>query len=155
MVGRFTAVAQSVGLTPTTTHLGHDAYAMITMASIVEKEGYLERNMPNVATVIYNRLSDNMPLQMDSTVLYALHQDGGTVTHAMLETPSPYNTYLTTGLPPTPVCVPSRAALAAVVHPPAGAWLYFTVVDRTGTEAFSTTFAEQLANEKLAAERGL
>jgi len=155
MVSRFVTMAASVGLTPTSTHLGHDAYAMVTMASIVEKEGYLARNMPKVATVIYNRLSDHMPLQMDSTVLYALHQDGGTVTHAMLQTPSPYNSYLTAGLPPTPICVVSSTALAAVVHPPAGTWLYFTVVDKTGTEAFSTTFSEQLANEKLAAERGL
>lgn len=155
MVTRFVGLAASVGLTPTTTHLGHDAYAMVTMASVVQKEGYLERNMPNVATVIYNRLNDGMPLQMDSTVLYALHQDGGVVTHAMLETPSPYNTYLAAGLPPTPICVSSAAALAAVVHPPAGTWLYFTVVDSSGTEAFSTTFAQQLANEKLAAERGL
>lgn len=155
MVTRFVTMAAGVGLTPSSAHLGHDAYAMVTMASIVEKEGYLDRNMPRVATVIYNRLSNHMALQMDSTVLYALHQDGGTVTHVMLETPSPYNTYLTAGLPPTPICVVSPSALAAVVHPAGGTWLYFTVVDTSGTEAFSNTFAEQLANEKLAAERGL
>ena len=152
-------VAPGAYLIPPTTSARQVVASMVsrfvTMAASVEKEGYLARNMPKVATVIYNRLSDHMPLQMDSTVLYALHQDGGTVTHAMLQTPSPYNSYLTAGLPPTPICVVSSTALAAVAHPPAGTWLYFTVVDKTGTEAFSTTFSEQLANEKLAAERGL
>ena len=122
---------------------------------MVEKEGYLNRNMNRVATVIYNRLGANMPLQMDATVLYALGQDGGPVTHATQAVKSPYNTYLNRGLPPTPICTPSQAALEATMHPATGSWLYFTVVDKTGTEAFSNTFDEQLANEKIAAKNGL
>ena len=59
------------------------------MASIVEKEGYITVNMPEVARVIYNRLANDMPLQMDSTVLYALGQDGGTVTPQDLQIQSP------------------------------------------------------------------
>ena len=58
--------------------------------------------MPEVARVIYNRLAQGMPLQMDSTVLYAIGQDGGPVTSKDLQIQSPYNTYLNTGLPPTP-----------------------------------------------------
>ena len=81
---------------------------MITAASIVEKEGYIPVNMPDVARVIYNRLAQGMPLQMDSTVLYALGQDGGPVTPQDLKIQSPYNTYLNTGLTPTPICMPSR-----------------------------------------------
>ena len=155
MVERFTAMATSQGLAPGAKIRGRDAYSIITQASVVEKEGYQVRNMAKVSRVIDNRLSAQMPLQMDATVLYALKLDGGAVTRAMLQTPSPYNSYLNHGLPPTPICVVSADALAVAVNPPVGPWLYFTVVDKTGTEAFSTTFAEQLANEKLAADRGL
>ena len=155
MVRRFTRMASAQGLRPGTIIRGRDAYSLITQASVVEKEGYQVRNMAKVATVIDNRLSRQMPLQMDSTVLYDLKQDGGPVTHATLQTPSPYNTYLHRGLPPTPICVISAAAIGATVHPTPGPWLYFTVVDTSGTEAFSSTFSEQLANEKLASERGL
>jgi len=155
MIARFDADAASAGLTTAAAALGYTPYEVVTVASIDEKEGVYGPNLGPVARVIYNRLARGMPLQMDSTVLYALGQDGGAVTHADEETPSPYNTYLNTGLTPTPICFPSLAALAAALHPPAGQWLYFEVVSENGTEAFADTFAQQLANEKLAQERGL
>jgi len=155
MENAFFQEAASVGLTPTTSINGLSAYELIVAASIVEKEGYYARNMPKVARVIFNRLVRGGPLQMDATVLYYLGLDGGTVTHAMLQTKTPYNTYLTPGLTPTPICSVSTTALSAVLHAPPGPWLYFTVVDKSGTEAFSVTFAQQLANEKLAAARGV
>jgi UPF0755 protein len=151
----FQREATRAGLTPTTTLNGLNAYQLLTAASIVEKEGYYAFNMPKVARVIYNRLASGSALQMDATVLYYFQRDGGTVTHAMLQTATPYNTYLNPGLTPTPICTVSATALAAALHPPTGPWLYFTVVDKKGTEAFSTTFAEQLANERLAASRGI
>jgi UPF0755 protein len=155
MEASFTALASAQGFSPSTTVEGLSAYQLIIAASIVEKEGYYPRNMPKVARVIFNRLARGGPLQMDATVLYALGRDGGAVTHAILETPSPYNTYLNSGLTPTPICTVSADSLHAVLHAPPGPWLYFTVIDQSGTEAFSTTFAEQLANEKLAASRGI
>ncbi len=155
MVDRFGARAASVGLTPTTTLHGLDAYQLLTVASIVEKEGYYARNMPKVATVVFNRLARGTPLQMDATVEYAIGQDGGPVTHATESVNSPYNTYLHTGLTPTPICIPSTQALDATLHAPHGPWLFFTLVTHSGTMAFSSTFAEQLANERLAASRGI
>ena len=155
MVQRFDAMARSVGMTSSTTVEGHDVLQVIDIASIVQKEGYYTFNMPKVSRTIYNRLAKNMPLQMDSTVLYSLGQDGGPVTAATLKIDTPYNTYLHGGLPPTPIATPSREALAAAMHPPAGPWLYFVVVDKNGTEAFSATYAEQLKNQALARERGL
>jgi len=155
MVKGYVREASSVGLTATTTIEGLNAYQLTTTASIVEKEGYYPRNMPKVARVIFNRLARGGPLQMDSTVLYYFHQDGGAVTHAMLETPTPYNTYLNTGLTPTPICTVSKDALRAVLHAPKGSWLYFTVINKHGDEAFATTFAQQLKNEALAATRGI
>ncbi len=156
MVQRFDRDAGAAGLSVSSAAaLGMTPYQVITVASIVEKEGYIVKNMPDVARVIYNRLSAGTALQMDSTVLYALGQDGGTVTAQDLKLPSPYNTYLAKGLTPTPICMPSPDALAAAVHPPPGGWRYFVLVQKDGTLAFSDTFAEQLANEQLAKSRGL
>jgi UPF0755 protein len=155
MIDRFTQSAEAVGIKPGQQLDGLDAYQVVTVASIVEKEGVIQKNLAKVSRVIYNRLSQGIPLQMDSTVLYSLGQDGGPVTLADLKIKSPYNTYLNTGLTPTPICFPSTNSLQAAVHPAVGSWLYFTLVSEDGTEAFSTTYAGQLANEKLAEERGL
>jgi UPF0755 protein len=155
MVDSFDSEAAKAGLTPSTTVNGLDPYQLVTAASIDVKEGYYASNMPKVARVIFNRLASGGPLQMDSTVLYYLGQDGGAVTPAMLKIQTPYNTYLNTGLTPTPICTVSKVALHAVLHAPKGSWLYFEVVNKNGTEAFSTTFAQQLANEALAKSRGL
>lgn len=155
MVDRFDTLAAASGLAPGAANLGYAPYQVIIMASIVEKEGVLAKNMGPVARVILNRLARDMPLQMDSTVLYALGRDGGTVTAKDLQTQTPYNTYLTKGLTPTPICFPSPAALRAALDPPPGSWLYFVVVQSDGTEAFADTFAQQKANEALAAQRGV
>lgn len=155
MQASFASEAASVGFSPSSTVQGLSAYQLLIGASIVEKEGYYPVNMPKVARVILNRLATGSALQMDSTVLYALHQDGGTVTPAMLANPSPYNSYLHAGLTPTPICTVSTDALRAMLRPPAGTWRYFVLVNRNGTMAFSTTFAEQLRNEALAKSRGL
>ncbi len=155
MTKAFSVEAASVGFTSATRINGLNAYQLLIAASIVEKEGYYPSNMPKVARVIFNRLEKKGSLQMDSTILYALNKDGGAVTHAMLRIKSPYNTYLVNGLTPTPICTVSTFALNAMLHAPPGPWLYFTVIDQGGHEAFATTFSEQLANERLAATRGI
>jgi UPF0755 protein len=155
MVDRFDVQADQIGLAAGAAKLGFTPYQIITIASIVEKEAVLTKNMGPVARVIFNRLAAGMPLQMDSTVLYAEGRDGGTVTSQDLALQSPYNTYLNKGLTPTPTCLPSRQALESTLDAPAGSWLYFVVVQSDGTEAFADTFAQQKANEALAAQRGL
>jgi UPF0755 protein len=155
MVARFDAEAAGRGLDQAAQQLGYTPAQLVIVASIVEKEGEYEVNMGKVARVVYNRLAQGTPLQMDSTILYSLHQDGGTVTAADLQDNTPYNTYLHTGLPPTAICVPSPAALGFAAHPTPGAWLFFQLVSRNGTEQFSDTYAEQLAAEALAKSRGL
>jgi UPF0755 protein len=156
MVTHFEQQAATAGVTPAAASvLGLTTYQLVTAASIVEKEGYIQKNMPDVARVIYNRLATNKPLQMDATVLYSLGQDGGSVTPHDLQLPTPYNSYLNKGLTPTPICSPSEYALHSAAHPPVGSWLYFELVNKDGTEAFADTFAEQLANEKLAHQRGV
>ena len=99
MVQRFDQDAQAAGLTVASANaFGMTPYQVLTVASIVEKEGYIPVNMPDTARVIYNRLAQGTPLQMDSTVLYALGQDGGPVTSQDLKIQSPYNSYLNNGL---------------------------------------------------------
>jgi UPF0755 protein len=155
MVDRFDTEAAAARLGARAAALGVSPYQAVVVASIVQKEGVYPQNLAKVARVVYNRLGRAMPLQMDSTVLYAEHRDGGPVTSADLAVDSPYNTYLHAGLPPTPVCFPSSASLEAALAPAPGTWLYFVLVSADGTEAFSDTLAQQQANEQLAKSRGL
>ena len=155
MVARFNAQAAEVDLAGRAAALGITPYQAVTVASIVQKEGFIVKNMGPVARVIYNRLAADMPLQMNSTVLYSEGRDGGAVTNKDLALRTPYNTYLNKGLTPTPICFPSRQALEAALHPPPGSWLFFVLVQSDGTEAFADTFAQQQANEALAQQRGL
>ena len=155
MVDRFDGVAGRLGLAAGSAKLGLTPYQLVTLASIVEKEGVITKNLGPVARVILNRLANAMPLQMDSTVLYAENRDGGAVSTKDLQLRTPYNTYLNVGLTPTPICFPSPTALQASLDPPAGSWLYFVLVKQDGTEAFADTYAQQLANEALGRQRGL
>jgi UPF0755 protein len=155
MIDRFDATATRVDLTRKAAALGVTPYQAVTVASIDQKEGVYAENLGKVARVIYNRLANGSPLQMDSTVLYSEHRDGGPVTSADLALNTPYNTYLHTGLTPTPIAFPSEASLRAALAPTPGNWLYFVVVKSDGTEAFSTTLSGQLANERLAKSLGL
>jgi UPF0755 protein len=163
MIDRFDTEAGAADLASAAAADGVTPYEAVTMASIVQKEAIspgdsaraTAHNVGPVARVIYNRLDRGTPLQMDSTVLYALGRDGGPVTPADEATPSPYNTYLNPGLTPTPICFPSALALEAALHPPPGDWLYFELTSRDGTETFSDTYAGQLAAEQLARNRGL
>jgi UPF0755 protein len=155
MTARFTSQAEEAGVTSAAASMGLTPYQVVVVASIAQKEGYFNRYLGEVARVVYNRLAAGMPLDMTSTVLYPLGQDGGTVTTADRKLNSPYNTYLHTGLTPTPICSVSEAALTAAASPPAGPWLYFVVVSRAGTTLFTSTYQQQLANEQLARSRGL
>jgi len=155
MERRFVRQFADVGLTPSSRVHGLSAYQFVTAASIVEKEGYYPKNMPKVARVILNRLDRGGGLQMDATVLYYLDKDGVRVTPSMLQIRTPYNTYLSPGLTPTPISQVGREALAAMLRPPPGSWLYFVVIDKSGTEAFAATYAEHLRNIELARSRGL
>lgn len=155
MVSRFDKEASALGLKPSTTLNGLDAYQLIVAASIDQKEGYYPEWMPKVARVIYNRLALHGPLQMDSTVLYYFGKDGGPVTPAMLATPTPYNTYLNPGLTPTPICTVSKDSIDAMLHAPKGPWLYYTVINKNGKTEFSTTYQQQQKWELVGKKNGI
>ena len=120
----------------------------VTLASIVEKETSLASERPRVAAVYINRLRKGMPLQADPTVAYGVNQGlpmGRGLTMSELTAPTPYNTYVNPGLPPTPIANPGRASLAAVLDPPSTDELYF-VADGTGGHAFAATYEDQERN---------
>jgi len=115
---------------------------IVTLASIIEKETAYAPERPQIARVFFNRLNKKMRLQADPTVIYALGEKyTGNLTAGHLRTDHPYNTYVYTGLPPGPICNPQSSALAAVLSPAQGDWLYF-VADGAGAHVFSATLAE-------------
>lgn len=123
--------------------LGLDtAYQALILASLVEKETGVAADRRRVAGVFLRRLGHGMRLQSDPTVIYGLgDRFDGDLTRAHLAQDGPYNTYRRHGLPPTPIALPSRAALEAAVDPTTEAALYF-VARGDGTSHFSATLAE-------------
>lgn len=116
-----------------------DAYDVLTMASIVEREAVSDDQRGLVASVFYNRLANGMRLQSDATLVYSI---GGEVTAADLEVDDPYNTYTRDGLTPTPICSPSLASIEAAVSPDDTDYFYFYITDTS--EVFSATYEEHL-----------
>lgn len=119
----------------------------VTLASIVEKESVIADERSVIAGVFTNRLRDGMRLEADPTVEYALgirQTVEQPLTFAQVETPSPYNTYVNTGLPPTAIASPGIAALEATLYPADTNYVYF-VARYDGTHVFSETLDEHLA----------
>jgi len=123
-----------------------DMLEVATVASLVEKETAIEEERPVIAGVIMNRLKLGMPLQIDATVVYAWSLRGEKITrvlHSHLEIDSPYNTYKVSGLPPGPICIPSKESWLAALNPNETPYL-FHVADKGGRHLFSRTYQEHL-----------
>ena len=117
-------------------------YDLLIIASIVEKEAATARDRPLVASVIYNRLKDHIPLGMDSTTRYEFNDYNKPLTSSQLRAPSPYNTRLHQGLPPTPISNPGLAAIEAAANPARTNYLYFVVKPcGNGAHSFARTGA--------------
>jgi UPF0755 protein len=146
MVAKAVAVDNSLGLSAQAARAGLTPAQVITVASILEYEGSRAQDYPKIARAIYNRLNIGMKLQSDATVAYANNLSGTVyTTDAERNNPSPYNTYVHAGLPPGPIGSPGVQTIEAALHPTAGPWLYWVVVNlRTGETVFSTTYAEHL-----------
>ena len=150
MVQRFDQEAATVNLPVAAGQVHLSQGQVITMASLVQAEGGRLSDYPKIARVIYNRLVQGIPLQLDSTVLYGLNTFGILASDQQLNSPSPYNTYRHMGLTPGPIDSPGNAAIQAVLHPASGNWLYFvTVSPKTGETLFtsSETQFEQFRQE--------
>ncbi|TCR19466.1 endolytic transglycosylase MltG [Streptomyces sp. BK205] len=122
-----------------------NVYQAVTIASIVQAEAATKADMAKVARVVFNRLERGMPLQMDSTVNYALNRSTLRTTSADTRIDSPYNSYQRMGLPPTPIDNPGEDAMRAAIAPAAGNWLYFVTV-KPGDTRFTDNFEEHRRN---------
>jgi UPF0755 protein len=118
------ARAEALGLSP---------YQLLTVASLIEEEAGTDEDRPRIARVVYNRLAEEMPLQIDATSCFAKGESGCTLTDADLESDSPYNTRNRQGLPPTPIASPGRASIEAALNPADGDWIFY-VLDADATD---------------------
>ena len=116
----------------------------VTLASIVERESLFDADRPTIAGVFKKRLAHGIPLQSDATISYVLGYAKEDVTIGDTQLQSPYNTYVSKGLPPGPIANPGKKALDAVLHSEDTEYLYF-VADKDGHNHFSKTYEEHLA----------
>ncbi|MFN8112316.1 MAG: endolytic transglycosylase MltG [Solirubrobacterales bacterium] len=121
-------------------------YDVVTIASMIEREVLVPKERPLVAAVIYNRLAQGIPLGIDATLRYDLDNFDEPLTESDLQTDSPYNTRLVTGLPPTPIANPGLDSLKAAADPAKVDYLYYVVKPGTcGKHFFTNDYDEFLA----------
>ncbi|MEV4897918.1 endolytic transglycosylase MltG, partial [Nonomuraea sp. NPDC055795] len=129
MVERFRTAAGEVKLAQRAPEVNLTPLEVVTVASIVQAEGGRDADYPKIARVIYNRMGLGMPLQLDTTVLYAQSRRTLKVSEKDTRVRSPYNTYLREGLPPGPISNPGEKALMAALNPAEGDWYWFVTTD--------------------------
>jgi UPF0755 protein len=148
MVNRFKEVF-TPEWTARASQLGMTIHQVVTYASIVEEEARVEEDRPKISSVIKNRLRVKMPLACDPTFIYAAilagDYDGNPNQPRHRQRPSPYNTYIFSGLPPGPIASPSRASLEATLYPADTNYLYFVANGIDGRHIFSSTAAQHEA----------
>jgi len=140
LVKRFKEASDDVSLETRAGDVGLTPYEALIVASLVQAE-VAPGDFAKAARVIYNRIDQGMPLQLDSTVSYALGITDIQLNEDQLATSSPYNTYVRRGLPPRPINSPGEAAMEAALNPAKGKWLYFVSVDpRTNETKFAKSY---------------
>ncbi len=142
MVAKFSQVASVLNLVSRAKAVYLTPGQVITIASLLEVEG-TPKYYSEVARVIDNRLNVHMYLELDSTVLYALHKTGFLLTQQQLKVNSPFNTFIHKGLPPGPIDNPTQTAIEAALHPAKGNWIYFVTTDpKRGITKFTNSYAQ-------------
>jgi UPF0755 protein len=158
-------VGKSVGLQNAKLTTGMTPYQILIIASMIEKEAKVDEDRPLIARVIYNRLFIGTPLQIDATLYYK--QDDSTPFGTLRDLDTPYNTYLHTGLPPTPITNPGKKSIAAALNPAPNPdtascpnhqpcfWLFYVLADKNGKHKFATSFEEHQKNVEAARAAGV
>ncbi|MCL1982655.1 MAG: endolytic transglycosylase MltG [Clostridiales bacterium] len=123
--------------------LGCSLYKIITIASLIEAEARAAVDRPLIASVIYNRLSVNMKLQLDATVQYALGETKERLLIKDTQIDHPYNTYVIDGLPPGPICSPGADSIHAALYPAESNYLFYVrKPDNSGEHNFAESINE-------------
>ncbi len=125
-------------------HLDLTEHQIVTVASLIEKEAASPEEKPLIASVIYNRMRKDTPLQIDATIQYALKRPKANLSLVDLKVDSPYNTYEHKGLPPGPICSPGRESLQAALHPANTNYLYYVLETNREKHFFTKSYDEFL-----------
>jgi UPF0755 protein len=152
LLGQYLIESQSLDIADARDRLGLTEHQLVTVASLIEKEAASPEEKPLVASVIYNRLDRDMPLQIDATIQYALERPKTNLSLHDLKVTSPYNTYENKGLPPGPICSPSRESLEAALNPEQTNYLYY-VLKADGEGHFFTANYKDFLRAKAKAGR--
>ena len=155
MVQQYTTVAGELQLEARAAAVGRTPAEIVTIASMIQSETRLDEERPDVAQVVYNRLTQGIPLGIDATLAFGLNKSGNDLTVSDLRTDSPYNTRTRGGLPPTPISSPGEASLEAALAPTTGDLLYYVLESSDGNHFFTADYAEFQAARQRCADAGL
>jgi UPF0755 protein len=170
MVDLMERVGGQEGLDDSAVTIGYSAYQVLIIASLIEREAAVPEDRAKIARVIYNRLYVGTPLGIDATLFY--QQDSTRPFDELKALDTPYNTYLHTGLPPTPIANPGRASIQAALNPAPNPsqgdpictslpqdtpclYMYYVLADNEGRHAFAATLAQHEENIRKAREAGV
>lgn len=170
MVQLMERVGGQEGLDDSSVTIGYSPYQVLIVASLIEREAAVDEDRAKIARVIYNRLYLGMPLGIDASLYY--QQDPSTPFDQLKALDTPYNTYLHTGLPPTPIANPGRASIQAALNPAANPsqgdpicvalpkdtpclYVYYVLADADGHHAFAATLEQHEENIRKAREAGV
>ena len=149
MATKMEDVLDELGYQKSETSVGRSAYETVTIASLIEKEaGAPPEEKGKISRVIENRLDDGEPLGIDAAVLYGLGRGAGGLSKKDLAAETPYNTRKVKGLPPTPICLPGRAALAAAIDPADGPWKFYVLTQKSPPAHFFTDDYDEFLRAK-------
>jgi UPF0755 protein len=146
MVDNFNTHIREASLAAKSVTFGKPLDEVLTMASILEREASEEQDRRIISGILWRRIKNEMPLQVDAVFPYIIGKNTFTLTKSDLQTDSPYNTYTHKGLPPGPIGNPSIAAILATVTPLTTSYVYY-LSDRQGNMHYATTYAQHLANK--------
>jgi UPF0755 protein len=152
LLGQYLLETQNLDIADARDRLGLTEQQLVTVASLIEKEAATPGEKPLIASVIYNRMRKDTPLQIDATIQYALKRPKANLSLADLKVDSPYNTYKHKGLPPGPICNPGHESLQAALNPANTNYLYY-VLEANGKKHFFTSDYDDFLREKEKAER--
>lgn len=155
MHDEFLRVTDELGYERAMEEVGYSPYEVTIIASLIEADATGDADRSKMARVFYNRLAEGLPVGIDPPYFFVAQDRDLTITAETLSATGPYALRITTGLPPTPVGVPSPASLRAAINPTEGPWLFYNVADEAGNLAFASTVEEFQDNLVAAREQGL